>query len=302
MDLEDQVITFVCESINEESPFEFNSFSFSSDVNFKFDLEFSDVDIKGMSDLCSLGGDGNFVIVIDDFDFGLQSDVNFSSINFNLVGQSDFELMDDGFEVEVKFKSSLFNLKVNVDFKVMDELNLVIEPVGCLHLDFNVNVNFNIVDDGEGVVQPVLSLIFDFLVNGNFDIVNSGSEIDVEFSSSGFNGDMDVSFDLTDLSNKPEVPVVSFSIKSESDVSFVFSDCEYEPSIKFSSSCYNHKVVLGFEILNNNESCLFDFSGEDENGFFHVDGEADFKFMEEYLLLSFVFSNPVDVVSIEFIS
>ena len=59
--------------------------------------------------------------MLDDFDFCLQSNVNLSSINFNIVGESDIDFMDDGFEVEVKFECSLFNFIGNVDFNIFNK-------------------------------------------------------------------------------------------------------------------------------------------------------------------------------------
>jgi hypothetical protein len=126
IDVNNPVIVFINITIKEDSPFEFNSLSFSSDVNFKLDFDFMDIDVELLSDFSSVIGNIDFVLDINLFDLILQSHVNLSSIDCDIVGDSDFEFIDDGFVVKVKFNSSLVNDVKGVNFDFTNDSEFVV--------------------------------------------------------------------------------------------------------------------------------------------------------------------------------
>lgn len=54
LNIKDPVIPVIVVSLEEDGPFLFNSFFFSSDINFKFNFNFCDVDIELMSNFSSM--------------------------------------------------------------------------------------------------------------------------------------------------------------------------------------------------------------------------------------------------------
>lgn len=112
---------------------------------------------------------------------------------------------------------------------------------------------------------------------------------------------MHVSFNDANLNNEPVIPFDSLSIESESDCCLVFSDCESEPGFEFDNSGVNCELEVSFNFSDDDESVSFNFGCEDKDGFFLILCEHNFKFVEENLLSSLVFTMPVDNISTEFI-